>query len=55
MIGCHAVNTRHGVRALGGINVFDCLGVNKEKEKKKLQGWSNKEEVEKREGGEGCE
>lgn len=41
----NAVNTCHAVTVFGGINVFDCLGMNKERKKRKK--WSNKEEVEK--------
>lgn len=47
-LAVNAVNTCHAVTVFGGINVFDCLGMNKERKKRKK--WSNKEEVEK--GGE---
>lgn len=49
------MNSCHAVRVLGGINVFDCLGMNKEKRGKKEEGGVTKAREKRGEGGEGRE
>lgn len=44
------MNTCHVVKVFGGKSMFDCLGMNKEK-----QNCGDKETVENGEGGDGCE